>query len=147
MSDITDCLVLCIDDLKTIKLFVFYDVNEKKFFIRGKNYDVTNELDSDYDSDSSIDSTSVINNKPFSFHCKTKKNVVIFLEYLISVNSCEFILYNYNNLLSSSQNINFDFLIEEQGKSNEIACYPTENFDKKMCLTMLNMLKNIYNEY
>ena len=159
MSSVTDCLVLCIDDLKTIKLFVFYDNYEKKFFIRGKNYDIVNNLDPDNDfcselesnsnADSCLDveSDSSVLYKSFSFHCKTIKNVVTFLSYLISLNSCEFVLYNYNNLSSSSQNISYDFLIEEQDKRNEIVCYPKENFDKKMCLTMLNMLKNIFNEY
>jgi hypothetical protein len=154
MVNITDCLVLCIDDLTTVKIFIIYDVNKKKFIIRGKNYDSDSdsESESEYDTDSesaSFNSESDVNclNKPFSFQCKLKKQLIPFLNYLISVNSFKFTLYNYDNLPNSSNEISYEFLEDLQDERYEIVSYKEDIFDKKMCLNLLNILKNIYNEY
>lgn len=166
MTDNTDCLVLCIDDLITIKLFVLYDVREKMFFVRGKNYENSNsESDSESESESGeeTDSCSYTNSnlnsnletdlesnylyKPFSFSCKKKKMMIKFIEYLVSVNSCEFTLYNYDNLPFLSEEISYDFLEKFQDTRYEIVSYEKKNFDYKICMNLLNLLKNIYNNY
>ena len=127
MTFTTDCLVLCIDDSTTIKLFIFFDIKEKKFFIRGKNYDDEANSDTNSEITSEMDSNSKTNsfflNKPFSFSSKTKKNLVEFIIYLISINSCTFTLYNYNNLSFSSKDISFEFLEKFQESVQIIECY------------------------
>ena len=155
MEKVTDCLVLCIDDLLTVKIFVLYDVNEKRFFIRGKNYDDDEkDEDTDFDSSSSSYETDSLNkfetgslNKPFSFQCKIKKHLIRFIKYLVSINSYELSLYNYDNLPNASNNVTYEFLENNQDKRNEIVCYERINFDKKICLNLLNILKNIYNDF
>lgn len=153
MVNITDCLVLCIDDFVSVKIFVIYDINEKKFIIRGKNYD-SDDSDGDTDGDSNSGSGSFNNesdnnclNKPFSFQCKLKKQLLPFLNYLISVNSSKFTLYNYDNLPMKSNEISYEFLEDNQDERYEIVSYKEDNFDKNMCLNLLNIMKNIYNEY
>jgi hypothetical protein len=152
MENKTDCLVLCIDDFKTVKIFVIYDYKENKFIIRGKNYDDNTVCNSDSDSDSesescSNNSNSYLLNKPFSFQCKLKKNILSFIDYIVSINRCEFTLYNFDNLSYNSNNIHFKFLEDSQEENNSIVSYDRDHFDETMCLNMLNILKNIYNEY
>lgn len=163
MENVTDCLVLYIDDLMSVRLFIIYDLHEKKFILRGKNYDDNNnnndnnqeDSDNDTESDSDSDSYARSNDsnvesnefKPFSYNCKLKKHLLHFLDYLLSNNSCEYSLYNFDNLPSSSNQISYHFLENLLDKRYEIVCYESDSFDKKMCLRMLNLLKNIYNEY
>jgi hypothetical protein len=64
--NLLDCLVLCIDDLSTFKLFILYDIKKKLYELRGKNRNLEispnakSEIvsDSDSDSDSGTDFNS-----------------------------------------------------------------------------------------
>ena len=139
MSDLLDCLVLCIDDLTTFKLFVLYDTKKKVYELRGKNRDSSN-VDSAIVSDSESDSESSSNYcdsetssdyqeeleeeektefVPFSFKCKKKKHMIDFIEYMTSTNSCEFTMYNYNNFPCNSNKITYEFLENHQHCRNE----------------------------
>jgi len=155
--NLLDCLVLCIDDLSSFKLFVLYDTKKNIYELRGKNYVLVSDdsesesvLYSDSDSDSDSDLEKESNNiefLPFSFKSKKSKHLIEFIEFIISLNSCEFTVYNYNNFPSNSNKITFDFLENHQQNKREIFCYEKENFDKEMCKKLLKMIKNIYNNY
>jgi hypothetical protein len=151
--NLLDCLVLCIDDLSSFKLFVLYDTKKNIYELRGKNYVLVSDdsesesvLYSDSDSDLEKESNN-IEFLPFSFKSKKSKHLIEFIEFIISLNSCEFTVYNYNNFPSNSNKITFDFLENHQQNKREIFCYEKENFDKEMCKKLLKMIKNIYNNY
>ena len=151
--NLLDCLVLCIDDLSSFKLFVLYDTKKNIYELRGKNYVLVSDdsesesvLYSDSDSDLEKESNN-IEFLPFSFKSKKSKHLIEFIEFIISLNSCEFTVYNYNNFPSNSNKINFDLLENHQQNKREIFCYEKENFDKEMCKKLLKMIKNIYNNY
>ena len=151
--NLLDCLVLCINDLSTFKLFVLYDTKKKIYELRGKNYNLLSDnLESDdlgSENDSYTDSSSEQEEKdidfvPFSFKSKKRKHLMEFIEYMVAVNSCEFTIYNYNNFPLSSNKITYDFLDKYQESKNEIFCYERDSFDKDMCKKFLKMIKNIY---
>lgn len=161
-----DCLVLCMDDLSTYKLFILYDTKKKVYELRGKNRDSSNvdsAIVSDSDSESNSESSSNYCDSeteeleeleeekteflPFSFKCKKKKHLIDFIEHMTSTNSCEFTIYNYNNFPCNSNKITYEFLENHQQSRNEIFCYEKESFDKVFCNKMLKMIKNIYNNY
>jgi hypothetical protein len=163
MNNLLDCLVLCIDDLSTFKLFVLYDTKKKVYELRGKNHDLkSGNVDSVIVSDSESDSESSYCDSdseeeeeskektdfvPFSFKCKKRKHLIDFMEYIVSTNSCEFTIYNYNNFPCNSNKITYEFLENHQQSRNEIFCYEKESFDKVFSNKMLKMIKNIYNNY
>lgn len=157
--NLLDCLVLCIDDSSSFKLFVLYDTKKNIYELRGKNYvlvsddtETESEFVSDSDSESKSESdleqeSNNIEFLPFSFKSKKSKHLIEFIEFMTSLNSCEFTVYNYNNFPSNSNKITFDFLENHQQNKRELFCYEKENFDKEMCKKLLKMIKNIYNNY
>ena len=155
----TDCLVLCIDDFISSKLFVLYDTKNKIYELRGKNYDIV-ENNSQEDSDSeesqyansehedkSKTSENIIYFKPYSFKSCKLSQLMNFIEYLISINSCQMTVYNYDNLAEFSNQITFDFLEKHIDCRYEIFNYENKTLDKKICRKMLKMIKHIYNDY
>jgi len=159
------------DDLSSFKLFILYDTKKKVYELRGKNHDSTNSESENVDSDSAIVSDSDSESEsesssnysdsreeeeeeekktdflPFSFKCKKRKHLIDFIECMISTNSCEFSIYNYNNFPCNSNKITYEFLENHQQSRNEVFCYEKESFDKVFCNKMLKMIKNIYNNY
>jgi hypothetical protein len=152
MSSLLDCLVLGISDLSTFKLYILYDTKKNIYELRGKNInfqpkDSASESESDSESHLVSESDSDSDFLPFSFKSKKCKHLIEFIEFMTSLNTCEFTMFNYNNLPPNSNKITFDFLDNHQEYKRELFCYEKEGFDKDMCKKLLKMIKNIYNNY
>jgi len=132
----TDCLVLKIEEhtydtneLDTT-LYVLYDIKKEYFVIRGQR--ATTQMDSCV----------------FSFNCKHADELTDFISFVIcSKNKWTYVLYNYDNLSYTSDNITYDFLKEHDSQIYEISAYENKKFNKKFLFKNLKMLKNVFNYY
>jgi hypothetical protein len=111
-------------------LYVLYDKVTHRYVIRGKR------------NDSRVDSCA------YSFECKHAKDLVYFLEFLLDkTNSFSYILYNYDNLPETSDEITFEFLKQYDSRVYELSGYDNEIYDRKDMLKKLRMLRNVFNYY
>jgi hypothetical protein len=148
MEQPTDCLVLMIQekerksDLIDNILFILYDTQLEKYIIRGKR--------------NIFDGGSKYNFFPYSFTCKKKKDVFEFINFSIcSSNKISIDLMNYDNLPYESNDITFDFLIDNVDRNYEISAYDNVKinnkkrgyFHKKNMIKILRIIKNVANEY
>jgi len=129
----TDCLVLRIDefDSDTFKLdtsmYVFYDVNEEVYVIRGKRPNAW---------------------ETYSFICDTMHDTMDFVKTVIcKQNLWSYSLYNCDNLPFDSDDITFGTLENSVRKENEITGYDYQTYNKKTLKRMLRILRNVYNYY
>ena len=137
MTAPTDCLVLKIEEygindgeLDT-SLYILYDKLKRRYVIRGKR--------KDYNGNTF---------QPFSFVCNNSKDLTKFITFVIcKVSLCSYILYNYDNLHMSSDDITYDFLCENESYNYELAGYNKVKFDKKRLLQNVRMLNNVFNYY
>jgi len=150
MDFITDCLVLkmesYIDEIVLASsLFIIYDKKEHHYIIRGKNYDA----DPDFDL------------QPFSFTCKHKEELIDFIEKFVPKypSAILYVLYNYDNLPYSSNEITYQFLRDnesydyeilrdDESYDHEIYSYDDKNIcSRKKIRKFLRILKNVFNYY
>jgi hypothetical protein len=134
MSEITDCLVLKIEefDIDTNQLdttlYVLYDKKEHKFVVRGQRFS------------KKIDSCT------YSFNCEFAHELVDFISFVIcKINLCSYSLYNYDNLPYTSDEITYDFLLKNDSKVYELAGYDNQKYNKSKLLSQLRMLRNVFN--
>ena len=138
----TDCIVLHIEeyDNDTNKIdssiFILYDVNKRKFIIRGKRGNFGEK-------------PTVYTTYPYSFTSKKKSRVIEFLKLMLDTknNYINITLFNYDNLPATSNEITYRFLNKNVDKRYEMTGYD------KFCVTdfslrnILNVLKSVYNNY
>lgn len=133
----TDCLVLKLEEFdNTLKeidttVYILYDKNEDKYVIRGQRRRTPYQQSCTY-----------------SFDCEFADDLVDFLKYLICPsNTVNEVLYNYDNLPSSSNEITFDFLKEHDDRAYEISGYNGFKLKRKRIVRNLRMLRNVFNYY
>lgn len=135
-SDMTapDCLVLKIEEYddetkeNIANIFVLYDQSSDKFVLRG----------------------SCVSNlkpaSPYSFMADCASDVADFILFAMDrINNKNIILYNYDNLPETSDEITYEFLCNWQSSTYEIAGYNDKKLTHKNLVTSLRMLRNIYN--
>lgn len=111
-------------------LYVLYDKATHRYVIRGKR------------NDSRIDSCT------YSFECEYANDLADFLEFLLDkTNTFSYILYNYDNLPETSNEITFEFLKMYDSRVYELSGYDNEIYHRKTMLKNLRMLRNIFNYY
>jgi hypothetical protein len=132
----SDCLVLKIEEYYTdtdeldTTMYVFYDKETHYFYIRGKR------------RSKNLDSVT------FSFTCEFAEELVDFISFAIcKKNKWTYVLYNYNNLPLSSDDISYEYLVQKQSKVNELAGYNKQDYKRKTLLSHLRMLRNVFNYY
>ena len=132
-----DCLVLKIEeyDVSSGKLdtsvFILYDQKEECYIVRGQRVD-----------------TKRAESVPYSFTCKRTKDLVNFLSVAIcKENVSSYILYNYNDLPMSSDDITYSSLYYDETIANEIAAYDGFFYDRSLLKRYLGMLRNVFNIY
>jgi len=132
-----DCLVLVIKEYDLIDkldttVFIIYDKIKSEYIIRGKRSDESRKSES----------------CTFSFKCEFAHELADFLTFIISVNhKWTYVLYNYDNLPSESDEITYDFLREFVSLDYELSGYEKTDFNEKFLLKNLRMLRNVFNYY
>jgi hypothetical protein len=131
-DDVTDYLILCIHDNEIAKTFIFYDLKTSKYEIRGKNNDFKE-----------------INYDPFSFSCGSITSLYEFLKFnfYLQDNEVNVTLYNYNHLPEFSNEITYEFLESSEENKYELFAYRNCNLNRKKCKKLLQMIRDIRNDY
>jgi len=134
---VPDCLVLKIEEIDTTlkqldtTVYILYDTEQHKYVIRGRRRCTPEHESSTY-----------------SFDCEYANDLVDFLKYIIcKENTINEVLYNYDNLPATSNEITFEFLQENDERTYEISGYNGLKCTKKRLLRNLRMLRNVFNYY
>jgi hypothetical protein len=134
---VPDCLVLKIEEIDTTlkqldtTVYILYDKEQHKYVIRGRRRCTPEHESSTY-----------------SFDCEYANDLVDFLKYIIcKENTINEVLYNYDNLPATSNEITFEFLQENDERTYEISGYNGLKCTKKRLLRNLRMLRNVFNYY
>jgi hypothetical protein len=137
MEIVTDCLVLKFEEIENATgqvdttLYVLYDKSRHVFVVRGRRR-----------------WTATSQSCTYSFDCEFASELADFIEYVICENNTvNEVLYNYDNLPKSSNEITFEFLHDYDHGDYEISGYNNQNLRKKKLLKNLRMLRNVYNYY
>jgi hypothetical protein len=138
MELVPDCLVLKIEENELITkeidttLFILYDKKEENYVIRGKRREFKSGAES----------------SAYSFVCKDIFALTFFISFVLcKSNLWTFVLYNYDNLPCKSEEITYEFLKDYESPIYELSAYDMEKFSRKKLLNILDMLKNVSNEY
>ena len=85
---------------------------------------------------------------PYSFTCKRIKDLTNFLSVAVCKDnmSC-YILYNYDDLPMSSDDITYSSLYSDETTANEIAAYDDLFYNRSVLKRYLGMLRNVFNPY
>jgi len=111
-------------------IYVLYDKKKQYFVVRGQR--ATNEMDSCV----------------FSFICKNVYDLADFLSFVVCTkNKWTYVLYNYDNLPYTSDNITYEFLKEHDSKVYELSGYELRKYNRDELIGNLKMLKNVFNYY
>lgn len=111
-------------------LYILYDMAIKRYVIRGKR------------------NTTQADACSYSYECKLVDDLVDFLEFLLDrTNKFSYILYNYDNLPATSNEITFEFLKKYDSIKYELSGYDYQEFKRKILVKNLRMLRNIFNYY
>ena len=119
----SDFLIILLEDEK-MKLYIYFDRITEIYSICGK----AKEID-------------FINYEPFyySYEKKDKKKLYLFIEFVMDIRINVY-LYNYNDLSSGYNKINYH-LLEELNKEEKIINYYTEQvYNYKYINSLLNIL-------
>lgn len=134
---VTDCLVLKIEeydtsiDLVDTTIYVLYDKKERNYVIRGQRK-----------------VTEKHNSCVYSFVCKDIRYLANFLSFVIcKKNLWTYVLYNYDNLQYSSNDITYEFLNECDTPDYELTGYDKQKYNRKQLLSILQILRNVFNYY
>jgi hypothetical protein len=110
-------------------LYIFYDQSTRRYVIRGNRREVPHLASSIY-----------------SFECKTVNDLADFVQFVIDRhNYVSYVLYNYDNLPSTSDEVTFEFLASNDDVSYEIAGYDNEPLIRNVLVRNLRMVKTIFN--
>ena len=120
-----------VDNTIDTSLFIGWDENVSKYFLRGRRQDLTQN--SDY--------------VPYSFYCFSKQDLYNFISFIIDRDArINITLYNFNNIIFTSQEVlSFEFFERHKDKDYEIVGYDNATIDRKSLFNMLTILKNVYN--
>jgi len=136
MTDNTDCLVFkiqehcCDTNELDATIYILYDKKEHNFVIRGKRF------------------SKKIESCTFSFICEFADELADFISFTIcEENMWTYVLYNYDNLPDSSDEITYEFLKNNDSKVYELAGYDKQEYDRDALLKHLRMLRNVFNYY
>ena len=111
-------------------LYILYDKRKHRFLIRGKRRETS------------------IPSYHYSFECEYAHELADFIEFLIDrENDVSYILYNYDNLPETSNEITYDFLEENDDRTYEISGYDNKKLQRRELLRNLRMLRNVFNYY
>ena len=132
----TDCLVLKIEEHDNATkeldntLYIIYDKKEHQFFVSGKR------------SSKKIDACT------YSFNCEFAEELADFITFVIcKKNLWTYVLYNYDNLPQTTEEITYDFFEQHDSKVYELGGYNNLPFKRKCLLSNLRMLRNVFNYY
>jgi hypothetical protein len=132
----TDCLVLKIEEYDSdngkldTTMYIIYDKQEHKYVVRGQR------------DNKKYDSCT------YSFNCEFAHELIDFLTFVICrENMWTFVLYNYDNLPATSDEITYEFMVKHDSKNYELAGYDKQKFNKKNLAKNLRMLRNVFNYY
>jgi hypothetical protein len=132
----TDCLVLkieeCDKDSKELDatIYVLYDKVTHEFVVRGQRF------------------SKKIASCTFSFQCEFADELADFISFVIcKENLWTYVLYNYDNLPATSDDITYDFLKRNDSRVYELAGYNHREYDRDVLLRNLRMLRNVFNYY
>jgi hypothetical protein len=111
-------------------LYLLYDKGIHRYVIRGQRQE-----------------TDMNKSCTYSFECESVHDLADFIEFIIDApnNRVSYILYNYDNLPQTSNEISFEFLKNFDHITYEIAGYDNNNFKRKYLIKHLSMLRNIFN--
>jgi hypothetical protein len=110
-------------------LYIWYDQDTETYIIRGKRRE-----------------TSMVDSCVYSFECNSASNLSDFIQFVIDkTNYVSYILYNYDNLPKTSDEITFEFLANNDDITYEIAGYDHQKLNRKELIRNLKMLRNIFN--
>lgn len=131
-----DCLVLKIEEYDIdngnldTTLYIIYDKKEEKYVIRGKRYSENME------------------SCTYSFNCEFTQELFDFITFVIcKQNRWTYVLYNYDNLPATSDEITYEFLKSDESKVYELGGYDRQKFKESELLSNLRMLRNVFNYY
>jgi hypothetical protein len=134
------CLVLYIEEHDNehnnvvsidTRLFITYDFENDCYVLYGKR-----------------DNINSINYEPYFFRCDNTNELYKFITFIIDIdNKCNLTLYNYNNMPTNCENVNYEFMENNRDRCYELAGYDGVNLEKKTVNKMLRMLRNIYNYF
>jgi hypothetical protein len=135
---VSDTLVLKIEEYESLTskidttLYILFDVRSERYVIRGKRRDTTN-----------------IESKPYSFECESADNLAKFIKFILCSDSkLSYVLYNYDNLPIHSGDITYEFLNNyDNNEAYEITAYDVQEFKKQSMVTILNILRSVFNYY
>lgn len=146
-SNTSDCLVLKITELDVVytdpsnnnvksidnTIYVFYDIYEDRYYLRGKRYDRPN---------------TTCPSTPYSFCCDSKHDLFDFINFIIPKGTKVLIdLLTYQNMPTSSNDVTYDYLDSNYSPANEIVGLNPRKLKQDMFVNVLRMLRNIYNDY
>ena len=134
---VPDCLVLKIEerDVDTLELdttlYIFYDKKYHNYVIRGRRR-----------------VTCKYNSCEYSFVCEDLDDLVYFITFVIEKkNLWTYVLYNYDNFPIDSNEICFDFMVNNDHVDYELGAYDNEKYDSRRLRSNLIMLRNVFNFY
>jgi hypothetical protein len=111
-------------------MYILYDKVTHRFVIRGKRTEFREK------------------SCTYSYECELANDLADFLEFIFDKkNRFSYILYNYDNLPATSNEITFEFLSNYDDSVYEISGYDNNKFKRKNLLKNLRMLRNIFNYY
>ena len=136
-TTVTDCLVLKIEERDAdsgeldTTVYIIYDKKEHNYIIRGQRRALKYSESCTY-----------------SFVCKDYKDLADFLSFVICKdNLWTYVLYNYDNLSYDSNDLTYEFLIENESSVYELSGYNDETYSRKNLCKILRMLRNVFNYY
>ena len=136
-TTVTDCLVLKIEERDAdsgeldTTVYVIYDKKEHNYVIRGQRCPLKYSESCTY-----------------SFVCKDHRDLADFLSFIIyKENLWTYVLYNYDNLPYDSNDLTYDFLIENDSSVYELTGYNNLDYSRKGLCSILRMLRNVFNYY
>jgi len=133
----TDCIILkvvesAVNDNKDKDnvIYIFYDINEKQFFIRGKRFNDGVSFNS------------------YSFLADEAKTIQNFIEVITSNDSnIVYELINYKNLQYESDDITFEYLEKNSTHLNQLVSFYPENYCSRTLNKLLCVIQSLYNHY
>jgi hypothetical protein len=110
-------------------LYVLYDQSIQRYVIRGNRRELPNLAQCVH-----------------SFECKSVTKLADYIQFVIDRNNyVSYVLYNYDNLPETSNEVTFEFLSYNDEASYEIAGYDNKALKRRELIRNLRMLKNIFN--
>lgn len=112
-------------------MYILYDVVKKCYIVRGTRPNGSH-------------------NDPlyYSFKCKKTKHLSSFIHFVIDCNNpSSYILYNYDNLPATSDEITYEFLDTYDDTNYEIVGYDDVTVSHKLTKRILRIVKNVFNPY